>query len=296
MIRSMTGYSESRIEQGDFALAFTLRSVNHRFLDLHLRISPGLEFFEPEARHLLKSAVVRGHVEMFLNLERNGAGAVQIDRSILNACLETCRSLGREIGTMSEPDVAGLLRIPGVVTSRRDLPIEKEQLGRLAAEGLAEAIARFNQARAAEGEALSRDMSVRLDRLEQLNREVQKLSGSMPPIFKARIEQRLKELGLTEALDSPRLLQESVALALRADIAEEVTRLFSHVAQAKSALAAGGETGKKLDFLLQEINREANTILSKTADVPGEGKRVADCAVEMKLEAEKIREQAQNIE
>ncbi len=297
MIRSMTGYSEGRIEQAEFSLAATLKSTNHRFLDIHLRLPAGLEFIEPYARRLLKEGILRGHVELALNLERARAAALQIDRSVLKACLDACREMRQEFGFSAEPDLVGLLRIPGVVTGRREIADgEKERLATLFSQVLAEAVERLNQAREREGEALACDMRARFNRLEDLGNTVQGLSGAMLPAFQMRIEGRLRELTLAQPLEPSRLHQEAVALALRADIAEEITRFRNHVEQAKRVLAAGGEAGKKLDFLLQEMNREANTMLSKTTDLPGAGMRIADCAVDMKMEAEKIREQVQNIE
>ncbi|MGH9360008.1 MAG: YicC/YloC family endoribonuclease [Terriglobia bacterium] len=293
----MTGYSESRVEEAEFSLAASLKSTNHRFLDIHLRLSAGLEFFEPPARRLLKEALLRGHVELVLNLERIGQAALQVDGSLVKAYLDACREIRQEHGFSAEPDLVAILRIPGVVTGVCNFASgEREKLEKLATRALAEAIERLNQARAREGDALARDLCARLDRLEQLGNTVQQLSGSLLPAFRARIEKRLRELTLAQPLEPSRVSQEAAALTLRADIAEEVTRFRTHVQQAKRILAVGGEVGKQLDFLLQEMNREANTMLSKTTDVPGVGMQIADSTIEIKMEAEKIREQIQNIE
>jgi len=297
MIRSMTGYGESRIDEGRFSLAVSLKSINHRFLDVQMRLSPGLEFFEPRARRLLKEGLVRGHVELAASLERVGPSSLRLDRSLLTAYLDACREIRQEYGLYAEPDLVALLRIPGVVTGAGEFAGEEmESVERLAEQSLGDAIQRLNQARAREGEVLACDLRVRLEKLEQLCGMVGEFSGSMLPAFRARIEKRLRDMAQEHLLDPSRLAQEAAALALRAGIDEEITRFSAHVQQAKLLIEAGGEVGKKLDFLLQEMNREANTMLSKTTDVPGCGMRIADCAMEMKVEVEKIREQTQNIE
>lgn len=293
----MTGYSESRMSEGRFSLAVSLKSINHRFLDVQMRLQGGLEFFEPRARRLLKDGLLRGHVELAISLERLGTAALQLDRSVLKAYLDACREIRQDYRLSAEPDLVALLRIPGVVTGAGEFASEERIcLERLAEQVLGEAIERLNQARAQEGEALACDLRSRLDKLEQLGGTVRELSGSMLPAFRARIEKRLRELALEQPLEPSRIVQEAAALALRADIDEEVTRFRTHVQQAKRMLEAGGEVGKKLDFLLQEMNREANTMLSKTTDLPAAGVQIAGCAMEMKAEVEKIREQTQNIE
>ena len=297
MIRSMTGYGESRIDDGRFSLAVSLKSANHRFLDIQMRLSPGLEFFEPCARRLLKEGLLRGHVELGASMDRLGPGALRLDRSLLKAYLDACREIRQEYALSAEPDLVALLRIPGVVTGGAEFASEEiEIIERLAKQVLSEAIERLNQSRAREGEALACDLRARLEKLEQLGGEVGEFAASILPAFRARIEKRLRDLALEQPLEPARIAQETAALALRVDIDEEITRFRTHVQQAKRLLDVGGEVGKKLDFLLQEMNREANTMLSKTTDVPGAGVRIADCAMEMKVEVEKIREQTQNIE
>lgn len=294
----MTGYSSSRVDGGRVALAVTLKSTNHRFLDLQIRLAPGVEFLEPLARRLVKEGVVRGHVELAISWERlEAVVALRLDRALLKSYVDACREIREHYTFSGEPDVVALLRIPGVVLGFEVLPDDElENVRGLAERVLGEAIGRLNEMRAREGETLAAELRSRLEKLERLGGEVEALSSEVLPALRERIERRLREFSLTPPLDPARLAQEAATLALRADIAEEVTRLRSHVAQAKGLIEAGGEVGKKLDFLLQEMNREANTVLSKTTDVPGPGARVSECAVEMKVEVEKIREQAQNIE
>ncbi|HEX5483558.1 MAG TPA: YicC/YloC family endoribonuclease [Terriglobia bacterium] len=293
----MTGYSNSRMEAGRFSVSVSLKSVNHRFLDLQARLSSGLEAFEPQIRRLVKDHVQRGHVELTVNLEHANGTALKLDRGLLDAYLKTCETIRREFGFSSEPDLVALLRIPGVITGGTDLTeVERDDVETVVEKTLAEGLRRLNGMRESEGQALARDLESRLDQLAKLGARVRELSGSLAPVFRERLERRLRELTRDQNLDPARLAQEVAALAVRSDITEEVMRFQSHVEQTALLLRDGKEIGKKLDFLLQEMNREANTILSKTTDVPEVGAGIGNCALEMKVEIEKLREQAQNIE
>jgi uncharacterized protein (TIGR00255 family) len=298
MIRSMTGYSSVRSEEAEFSLSVNLKSTNHRFLDLQVRIPSALEPLEPHLRRLVKDQIARGHVEVTVTLEWASAGELHLDRQLLGAYASACQQLRHDFGMVADPDPVALLRIPGVVTGN-NLTVSRPGLERLqlAVESVAsQALARLNEMRAGEGEALERDLCTRLEKLEGLGESIGGLAQSMAAVFQQRLEQRVRDLLGNLELDASRLAQEVVFLASRADIAEEVTRFRSHVAQAKRLLRESSEVGKKLDFLLQEMNREANTLLSKTGDVPEVGLQIACQAIEMKTEIEKLREQAQNIE
>jgi uncharacterized protein (TIGR00255 family) len=294
----MTGYSSVRSEEVDFSLSVSLKSTNHRFLDLQVRLPGALEPLEPLLRRLVKDQVARGHVEVTVTLEWATSGDLQLDRRLLGAYASACRQLRNEFGTVADPDPVALLRIPGVVAGI-NLDVSRHGLERLqqAVERVAnQALARLNEMRAGEGEALERDLCARLEKLERLGESIGGLAQSMASVFQERLEQRLRDMLGNVEFDASRLAQEVVFLASRADIAEEVTRFRSHVEQAKRLLRESSEVGKKLDFLLQEMNREANTLLSKTGDVPEVGLQIARQAIEMKTEIEKLREQAQNIE
>jgi uncharacterized protein (TIGR00255 family) len=298
MIRSMTGYSSVRSEEAEFSLSVNLKSTNHRFLDLQLRIPSALEPVEPQLRRLVKDQIARGHVEVTLTLEWASSGELHLDRQLLGAYASACQQLRNEFGMVADPDPVALLRIPGVVAGN-NLNASRPGLERLqlAVERVAsQALARLNEMRAREGEALERDLCTRLEKLEELGESISGLARSMAAVFQQRLEQRVRDMLGNLELDASRLAQEVVFLASRADIAEEVTRFRSHVEQAKRLVRESSEVGKKLDFLLQEMNREANTLLSKTGDVPEVGLQIACQAIEMKTEIEKLREQAQNIE
>jgi uncharacterized protein (TIGR00255 family) len=298
MIRSMTGYSSVRSEEADFSLSVNLRSTNHRFLDLQVRVPGALEPLEPHLRRLVKEQIGRGHVEVTVTLEWATSGELHLDRRLVGAYASACRQLRDEFGMVADPDPVALLRIPGLVAGNNlDLsPSGLERLQQTVEHVANEAVARLNEMRAEEGAALERDLCARLENLERLGARVGGLAQSMASVFQRRLEKRVRDMLSNLELDASRLAQEVVFLASRADIAEEVTRLQSHVEQAKRLLRESSEVGKKLDFLLQEMNREANTLLSKTGDVPEVGLQIAREAIEMKTEIEKLREQAQNIE
>ena len=301
MIRSMTGYGRVRQEEGGYTLTVSVKSTNHRFLDLQIRLSPGLEPLEPELRNQVKKHVARGHVELQVSLERAGATELRLDWKLLNAYLAALQKLRQDLCFTSDPDLVALLRIPGMVAvGNGDLSAEELDRLRTVLERVAEqSLARLNEMRAREGEALERYLRSRLERLTTLAEQVDRLAQDVPQYYRGRLERRLQEMlassGRTE-LDPARVAQEVAFLASRSDIAEELTRFHSHLDQIRRLLSEGPEVGKKLDFLLQEMNREANTLLSKTTDVPEVGLEITRQAIEMKAEIEKLREQAQNIE
>lgn len=297
MIRSMTAYSSARVDEGGYSLSITLKSTNHRYLDAQVRLPPGLDFLDPEIRRLLKQQVRRGHVEVAATFEsRNGAG-LQLDRKMLEAYLKTCQRIRQEYHLAAEPDVVALLRIPGIVSSASEM--DEAERGRIKSaleRCMAPALARFNEMREREGSALKQDLNARLKTLEELAEEIDHLSVFVAPAFRNRLENRVRDLLGSVEIEPARIAQEIAFLAMRSDITEELTRFKSHVAQAIEILNEDMEAGKRLDFLLQEMNREANTMLSKTTDAPEVGLRIQDAAIAMKAEIEKVREQVQNIE
>jgi len=302
MIRSMTGYSSCRREAPDFALSVSLKSTNHRFLDVQFRLPAALEWLEVELRRLVKECVARGHLEVTVGFERAGAQTLQLNERMLQGYVAACEGLRRQFGVIAPPDPVALLRIPGMIAaSDDDLPPEIRERIRGALDSmLRQALSELNEMRGVEGRALEADLCARLERVKTLTAGVQEHALSAPHLYRQRLEDRVRALiGLvpgSPVLEPGRLAQEVLYLASRSDITEELTRLASHLEQAASLVDGEAEVGKKLDFLLQEMNREANTILSKTTDVPEVGPEIARRAIEMKTEIEKLREQAQNIE
>jgi uncharacterized protein (TIGR00255 family) len=297
MIRSMTGYSRVRREEGGFSLNLAVKSVNHRFLDLQFRLPSGLTHMEPVLRRIVKHYVSRGHVEVSVNLERAGNEVLKVNREVLNSYVAVCRELRDELGAAAEHDVVQLLRIPGVLTTNGEIS-EKELAGirKTLEPALEGALQTLNTMRDREGAALEKDLRERLDHLEALRKAIAKQARRIPQYTQQRLENRLRELLGAVHVDAARLAQEVAYLASRSDISEELTRFQSHLVQARQLFAESLEVGKKFDFLLQELNREANTLLSKTSDVPEIGVEVGRQAIEMKSEIEKLREQVQNIE
>ncbi|PYV13353.1 MAG: YicC family protein [Acidobacteria bacterium] len=302
MIRSMTGYSSVRTEEDGFSLSVSLKSTNHRFLDLQVRLPQGLEPLDPALRRMVKEQVARGHLEVVVGLDLGCLPKAAFDRALLGAYLEAFEQARKEFGLRAEPDLSALLRIPGVITtasgemSEKDRARIRETVERM----LVEALGRLNQMRAKEGEALERDLRSRLARLQTLGAAIAEHAANLPKLYQRRLESRLRTL-LAEgpggvALDSGRLAQEVAFLASHSDVSEELERFRSHLHQAAELMEEASDVGKRLDFLLQEMNREANTLLSKTTDVPEVGVEIARQAIEMKAEIEKLREQAQNIE
>ena len=289
MIRSMTGYSRLRGEEAEFSLSVGIKSTNHRFLDLQVRVPSELEPLEPWLRRVVKDRVTRGHVEVTVSLERAGLSELRIDQKLLEAYASACGRLGKEYGFSAPPDPVALLRIPGMLAAG-DGGIPPEELERIqkVLEGVTtETLQRLNEMRAREGEALEADLRRRLERLRELSGDIDQLSQRVTELYQRRLEVRLRDMLGSVELDPARLAQEVAYLASHSDITED---------QAARLLQESSEVGKKLDFLLQEMNREANTLLSKTTDVPGVGLEIARQAIEMKTEVEKLREQAQNIE
>lgn len=298
MIRSMTGYSKVRAEEAGFSLSVVVKSTNHRLLDLQVRLPAALESFDPGLRRLVKEHVARGHVEVAVGLDQAGPAELRLDRKLLDAYVSTLQELRAKFGFSAEPDLVALLRIPGMVAagngdiSADELARIQKVLERVAAESLEH----LNEMRAREGKTLEQDMRGRLERLGTLAEAIGRLAETVPRHYQVRLEKRVREMLGSVELDAARLAQEVAYLASHSDVTEELTRFRSHLDQARRLLDEGSEVGKKLDFLLQELNREANTLLSKTTDVPDVGLEISRHAIEMKTEIEKLREQVQNIE
>jgi uncharacterized protein (TIGR00255 family) len=296
-IYSMTGFARiGGCANDTLAWTLTLKSVNHRFLDLHLRMPGGTEPLEMRLRRLLKEKIVRGHLEVTLSLDRGSGLNAQLDSRLLKAYVEAFRDAAKENRLRSEPDLNALLRLPGVLTGEgRSTEQEMEAVEREVVGCLDVLIAALNSMRGQEGQALARELSAGMDRLNAAVEEVSHLRQDVQKAYCERISQRLSVL-LNGVVDEGRVLQEAAALAERSDIDEEVTRLRTHIQHFHALLQGGGEIGKKLDFLLQEMNREANTLLSKTSGVSGNGQEITELGLAMKSEIEKAREQVQNLE
>jgi uncharacterized protein (TIGR00255 family) len=293
----MTGYAHAQVIENGWSLRVSVRSVNHRFLDLHLRVPEGFEPVEPRIRQIVRERVRRGHLDVTLHYDPAGPAAVGVNREVAAAYLQAVNSLRKEFGIETQPDLAAILRLPGVIVPAA-ASIE-EELGRLESavtRCLVESLDKLDRMREQEGNHLREEMSARLRSITQLAAEVEPLAERARPAFAQRLEQRLKDLLGEAQLDPARLAQEAAIAAERSDVSEELARLRSHVQQFETLLAGATDIGKKLDFLLQEMQREANTLLSKTPGNEAEGLEITRRALEIKSEIEKLREQVQNIE
>ncbi len=276
----------------------SLKSVNHRFLDLHMRMPAGAEPLEMRLRRLLKEKVLRGHLEITLTVERGLRPGAHFDRDLLQGYIAAFRAAATESALQQEPDLNTIFRLPGVLTGEARFSEEEVQaLEEDVAAQVGPLVEALNRMRGQEGASLAKELGATMERLDNAVSQVAHMRQEVQRAYFERISQRITGLLNGNAgIDRDRVLQEAAMLAERSDVEEEVTRLRTHIQHFHSLLEAGGEMGKKLDFLLQEMNREANTLLSKTGGVSGNGQRITDLGLGMKSEIEKAREQVQNLE
>lgn len=291
-IRSMTGYAQVKAQASDgSSFVLSLKSVNHRFLDLQLRLPPEMDEVEIKIRRVLKERLARGHVDVTVNIERRAGEGFELNRDLVAGYVTAFRKAATDFATPGEPDLNVILRIPGALIAAAgvDGNFEAAILA-----SLDKAIAKLNVMREEDGRGVEAELRRRLQALEQATREVSKLRAAVSRAYRDKIHARMQEL--LEQADEDRILQEAAILAERSDVQEELVRLETHIQHFRSLLDEAGEVGKKLDFLLQELNREANTLLSKTSGIAGEGLRITELGLLMKAEIEKCREQVQNLE
>jgi uncharacterized protein (TIGR00255 family) len=293
-LRSMTGYAQVK-GQANVGLAFALglKSVNHRFLDLHFRLPSDTDALEMKLRRLLKEKMARGHVEVTLSLEYAGNNGVALNRRLVGSYVQAFRAAADEFGVTGEPDLNVVLRMPGAMESAAEKSGEELEAAVLAR--VEEALARLNQMREEEGRGIETELRERMNHLAKAGAGMEGHRSAIQRSYAERLQARLQEL-LSGHVDQERILQEAALLVDRSDIQEELVRLNTHVKHFLGLLDHGGEVGKKLDFLLQEMNREANTLLSKTSGLAGEALKITEMGLLMKAEIEKSREQVQNLE
>jgi len=297
-VLSMTGFaSASGIPAAGRSLALMVKSVNHRHLDLQIRVPVGLDTLEPGIRKAVKSAVRRGHVELTCWLEKDSASAaIEVNEPLVAAHIAAFRHAAQLFGITEQPDLNGILRMPGVLAS--SVPTldgaEIEPPALAAVEAL---LTRFNAARAAEGTTLATELLAGMDRLAALTDEARQLRTGVAAAEFTKLKARIAALLQAESANEDRILTEAALLASRSDVEEELVRLTTHTDRFREILATGGEVGRQLDFLLQEMNREANTLMSKTGANSGDhGLRLTEVGLQMKVELERAREQVQNLE
>ena len=295
-VRSMTGFASVRKAGGPDEIAISLKSVNHRGLDLHFHLPPELDAIETDLRAILKGAIARGHVQIQVTLTRAAGSAAGLNGKLLSEYVAAFREAQKLFGLPNqEPDLNAALRLPGMLQTGGDAEAS-EEVAAAALAGAHEALAAFNQCRETEGAAMAKEMRERTAALLGLVARMSEIRAGAAPAFLKRLRERMDELLNGAAVDPQRLAQEAALAADRSDVAEELVRLKTHAAQLNGLLAGEGEAGKRLDFLLQEMNREANTILSKTGGLGDLGLTLTELALAAKSEIDKIREQALNLE
>jgi uncharacterized protein (TIGR00255 family) len=293
-IRSMTGFAQIKGEHGKTAYTFTVKSVNHRFLDLQLRLPGRSDLFEQRVRKLFKEKMHRGHVELTLTLEYAGASGISVNQELVRGYAKAFRELSKELDLRADIDLNAIFRLNGVLSASSEMPEEPELQTKLLSAS-AELIDLLNANRRLEGDHTRAELESRMDQLERNTAEVEKLRSTVLQAHLERIRARMAELLETQA-DPDRILQEAAMLAERSDVQEEIVRLQTHIKHFRGLLEEGDDIGKKLDFLLQEMNREANTMLSKTTGLAGDAMRITALGLALKSDIEKSREQVQNVE
>lgn len=300
-ISSMTGYARLqargplRGEQNQLSYTLTIKSVNHRFLDLQFRLPNGLDALEMELRRILKENLVRGHVELTLSIDRATQQKNGYNRELVAGYLAAFSAARTENKLAGEPDLNAVLRMPGALQPENRSDDDLSGLAASVLEQIPPLLDQLKIMRAREGNALETILLDIMTRLAEASTGVEGLIPEIEQRYQERLTQRLTAATGPE-FNRQRLLEEVAVLVDRSDVSEELARMGTHIAHFRDLLNAGGEVGKKLDFLLQEMNREANTLLSKTGGLGGKGTRVTELGLAMKAEIEKAREQIQNVE
>ena len=287
-MRSMTGYGKCQLQRGTWEVTIELRAVNHRYLDVAMRLPRNLLFLEDGVRKGLNQ-LVRGHVDVFVTVRQTeGASRVaEADVALAASYMAAAKSIATATGAKDDLTVSQLLKLEGV-TTLTESAMDEEAVSALCQEALAGAIANLDDMRLREGENLRADLAEHLDKVAELRERVLVYAPKVVDEYRVRLTDKLSRLPI-EPVDPARLAQEVALMADKCAIDEELSRLNSHITQLRRYLDMTGETGKKMDFLIQEMNRETNTIGSKCSDAA-----IAQCVVDMKSEIEKLREQIQN--
>jgi uncharacterized protein (TIGR00255 family) len=293
---SMTGFARVQIRVNDqISYTLSLKSVNHRFLDLQFRVPSGLDGLEMELRKALKDSLIRGHVDLTLSVDRGAQQRAGYNREMISNYLAAFREAQSEHSVKGEPDLNVALRLPGAFQTESRGEEDLTAIAVSVMEQIQPLIGQLKAMRAREGEALTSVLHGTLDRLAEATEGVASLRSEIAQRHQDRLAQRLSA-AVGPDFNQQRLLEEVAVLVERSDISEELARMTTHIGHFRELLDGGGEMGKKLDFLLQEMNREANTLLSKTSGVGGKGTHITELGLAMKAEIEKAREQIQNIE
>lgn len=292
MIKSMTGFGRCEIVENNRKFTVEMKSVNHRYLDVNIKMPKALSIFEAAIRAELKNDISRGKVDVFITHEdfSESRSTVRYNRDVAEEYLKYLNQMAEDFGLDNDIRVSTLSKYPEVLTMD-EADVDEEELWQELRKAVAVAAKKFVDTRIVEGEHLRDDL---IDKLNEMLKLVDFIAGRSPELiaeYRRKLEDKVKELLADAAVDEGRLLTEVTIFADKVCVDEEIVRLRSHIETTKKTLLEGGSIGRKLDFIAQEMNREANTILSKANDL-----EISNCAIELKTEIEKVREQIQNIE
>lgn len=292
MLKSMTGFGRSEIVTDEYKISVEMKAVNHRYLDLGIKMPKRFGCFEAAVRNLLKAYIQRGKVDVFITFEDYTENnlCLKYNRQLAGEYMDAFLAMAQQFGIENDVKVSSLARCPEVLTMEQ-APEDEDRMWHILEPAIVRAAEQFVEARLLEGENLKTDLLGKLSAMEQWVAAVERRSPEVLSEYKNRLETKLRELLEGAPVEDSRILTEVTIFADKICVDEETVRLRSHIESTRAELLAGGSVGRKLDFIAQEMNREANTILSKSNDL-----EISDKAIALKTEIEKVREQIQNIE
>lgn len=292
MIKSMTGFGRSEIVKGNRKISVEIKSVNHRYLEAGIKMPKKLNVFESRMRDLLKKYATRGKIDIFINYEDDSESQVNLkfNKNIADEYMAIFNNMSEKYNLKNDMTVGGLARFPEVITMD-EVQEDEEELWHFIEEAMKAALEQFVNTRILEGENLKKDLLGKLDHMEELVAFVEKRSPEIMKEYRSKLESKVKELLGDTTIDESRIATEVIIYADKICVDEETVRLRSHIEHARKCLNEEGGIGRKMDFIAQEMNREANTTLSKANDI-----EISNAAIDLKTEIEKVREQIQNIE
>ena len=299
MILSMTGFGSSRVESDNVSISVEAKTVNHRYLDLHIRLPSEFQNLEPVVRKAVSSKLRRGRADLFIKIERTRSDVrIDADPALISAYVDLVQDLQSKFPISGELTVEAVSKLPGAIQVSGEDPSKEEKDATVGSmeKATLKALDELCQMRAKEGEALVADLKSRLETIRQNLGTIRECATRLLEHYRELLVKRVAELAPNLTVDSNRLEVEALIHAEKSDIAEEVTRLDSHLDQFGAVLSKDAEAGKRLDFLLQEMNREVSTILSKTSGLNQTGTSIGEAGINIKVEIDKLREQVQNIE
>jgi len=292
MIKSMTGFGRCEIVTTEYKLSVEMKAVNHRYLDLSIKMPKKFNYFEAAIRNLLKTYIQRGKVDVFINYEdyTDEKLCLKYNSSLAAEYMDAFQKMQDQFGLANDVSVSMLARMPEVLVMEQQ-PEDEDRIWEQLSEAIEGAAKKFVDSRIQEGERLKSDLLGKLDYMEELVAFIEERSPVILQEYRQKLEDKVKEILENTAIDESRIATEVTIYADKICVDEETVRLRSHIDATRNELKAGGSVGRKLDFIAQEMNREANTTLSKSTDL-----EISDRAIALKTEIEKVREQIQNIE